>query len=86
MSGSFFIFTIFENIDEKVQLSYLNNKLNYSYMLILSLSHELFTPINHIVNSSGLLVRKINEALEANSLKAASDNMSKDYQIDVQSN
>lgn len=34
----------------------LNNKLAYSYMLICSLSHELYTPINHLLNSSDFLI------------------------------
>ena len=55
-NGSYFLFTIFENIDEKIALGDMHNKLNYSYMLICSLSHELFTPINHLLNGSQSLI------------------------------
>ena len=46
--GQFFLFTVFEDIGEKVMMGELNNKLNYSYMLICTLSHELYTPLNHL--------------------------------------
>lgn len=52
----FFLFTVFENIEEKILVGDLNNKLTYSYMLICSLSHELYTPINHLLNSSDILL------------------------------
>ena len=54
--GSFFLFSVFEDIEEKILIGDLNNKLAYSYMLICSLSHELYTPINHLLNSSEVLL------------------------------
>jgi len=50
-----YMFLVLENIEEKIKMGELNTKLNYSYMLICSLSHELFTPINHLVGSSEIL-------------------------------
>ena len=55
-NGKYFIFLIFEDIEEKIMLGDLNSKLNYSYMLICSLSHELYTPINHLINSTDYLL------------------------------
>ena len=52
----FFLFTVLENIEEKIMVGDLNNKLAYSYMLICSLSHELYTPINHLLNSGDTLL------------------------------
>lgn len=54
--GQYFIFLIFEDIEEKIMLGDLNSKLNSSYMLICSLSHELYTPINHVLNITDSLV------------------------------
>jgi CheY-like chemotaxis protein len=54
--GTFFLFSVFEDIEEKILVGDLNNKLAYSYMLICSLSHELYTPINHLLNSSDVLL------------------------------
>ena len=56
---SYFLLTTFENIDEKIALGDMHNKLNYSYMLICSLSHELFTPINHLLNCSQQLLDQL---------------------------
>jgi CheY-like chemotaxis protein len=43
---------VLENIEERVLFGELNTKVSYSSMLIHSLSHELFTPINHLVGSA----------------------------------
>lgn len=51
------MYCVLENIEEKIIMGELNNKLNYSYLLICSLSHELFTPINHLVGHAESLCR-----------------------------
>ena len=56
-NGRFFLYLDFESIEEKIKIGDLHNKLNYSYMLICSLSHELYTPINHLINSAEALSR-----------------------------
>ena len=49
--GKFYLYTIMENISESLSLMDLENKFNYTYLLICSLSHELLTPINNMKNS-----------------------------------
>lgn len=56
-NGRFFLFMSLENIYQRLQLGSLNSKLNFSYLLIGSLSHELFTPINHLVNASDSITK-----------------------------
>lgn len=56
-NGRFFLFMSLENIYQRLQLGSLNSKLNFSYLLIGSLSHELFTPINHLVNATDSIMR-----------------------------
>lgn len=46
------VLSTFEDIEEKFIVGDLNSKLNYSYMLLCTLSHELVTPINHLSNSA----------------------------------
>lgn len=55
--GRFFLFLDLESVEEKIMIGDLSNKLNYSYMLICSLSHELFTPLNHLINCTETLTR-----------------------------
>ncbi len=55
--GRFFLFLDLESVEEKIMIGDLSNKLNYSYMLICSLSHELFTPLNHLINCTESLSR-----------------------------
>ena len=57
--GSYYMFTIFQNVESQMAMMDLNNKLNYSYLLICSLSHELFTPLNHLSISSDLLTEML---------------------------
>src|SRR3990167_6056713 len=57
--GSYYMFTIFQNVESQMAMTDLNNKLNYSYLLICSLSHELFTPLNHLSISSDLLTEML---------------------------
>ena len=73
---SFFLFTVFEDIGEKVMIGELNNKVNYSYMLICTLSHELYTPLNHL--QSG-----IDNLLTTSSNPKLQDRPLKDFQEDI---
>ena len=52
----YYLLLIFENISDKVKLGEVNAKLNYSSMLIDSLSHELFTPLHQILTMTKQLV------------------------------
>jgi CheY-like chemotaxis protein/signal transduction histidine kinase len=70
--NSYFIFVIFENIEERLIMSDLSNKLNYSYMLIGSLSHELYTPIHQLIGSCESLLLICNKI----KVQEAQDNMS----------
>ena len=54
---TFYFYVVFENIDEKIALGQLNSKLNYSYMLFLTLSHELYTPISQALASSEKMIK-----------------------------
>jgi len=51
-SGTYVIFFVLENIEEKILLGEMNKKLNFSSLLICSLSHELQTPVHHLLSSS----------------------------------
>lgn len=53
---TYYLLLIFENISDKVKLGEVNAKLNYSSMLIDSLSHELFTPLHQILTMTKQLV------------------------------
>jgi len=57
----FFVFTVLDNIEEKIVLGDLNSKLNYSFNLIRSLSHELYTPIHHIIGGTDVLLELCNK-------------------------
>lgn len=56
VDNKYYLLLIFENIFDKVKLGEVNAKLNYSSMLIESLSHELFTPLHHTLMISKQLV------------------------------
>ena len=53
----FYLYTVFDNIAEKIAFSELDNKHTYTYLLICSLSHELLTPINNMKNSIETLLQ-----------------------------
>lgn len=57
----YYVFVMFENIADKANLLEMNSKLNYSMMLIQSLSHEMFTPLHHLLGISQRLHRKLCE-------------------------
>jgi CheY-like chemotaxis protein/signal transduction histidine kinase len=59
IKGKMHVFTVFENIEEKITMGYLNSKLNYSQMLICSMSHELYTPINQLVGATDRLLQMV---------------------------
>lgn len=61
----YYIFLMFENIEDKANLLEINSKLNYSMMLIQSLSHEMFTPLHHLLGISQRLYKKLSD--ESNS-------------------
>jgi CheY-like chemotaxis protein/signal transduction histidine kinase len=51
------VFTVIENIEERLAVANLNGKLNYSQMLICSMSHELYTPIYQLVGATDRLLQ-----------------------------
>ncbi len=59
VDDKYYMLLIFENISDKMKLSDTNSKLNYSYMLINSLSHELYTPLHQILMTSKEVVAYI---------------------------
>lgn len=67
-NGRYFLFMSLENILQRLQLGSLNSKLNFSYLLIGSLSHELFTPINHLVNATDSILKLIKQEKEISSV------------------
>ena len=62
-SGIYVVFLVLENIEEKMLLGELNKKLNFSSMLICSLSHELQTPMHHLLSSAESLSNYFQSAL-----------------------
>lgn len=55
LEEKYHILMILENISDKIKLGEASAKWNYSYMLIKSLSHELFTPLHQILAISNRL-------------------------------
>jgi hypothetical protein len=57
---------MFENIVDKVAHGELNSKLSYSILLLNSLSHEMLTPLHHLLGISGILLKQasINKSRE----------------------
>ena len=62
----YYIFVMFENIEDKANLLEINSKLNYSMMLIQSLSHEMFTPLHHLLGISKRLHKKLSDEASSN--------------------
>lgn len=56
VDNKYYMLLIFENINDKIKIDEANSKLNYSYNLINSLSHELYTPLHQILMISKELV------------------------------
>ena len=61
LEHKYHILLILENIFDKVKLGEASSKWNYSYMLIKSLSHELFTPLHQVLAVSNRLIGLIFE-------------------------
>ena len=61
LEDKYHILLILENIFDKVKLGEASSKWNYSYMLIKSLSHELFTPLHQVLAVSNRLIGLIFE-------------------------
>jgi len=59
LEEKYYLFLAFENIVDKVALGEINSKLNYSLLLLKSLSHELFTPVHQLLYLSEKYIRKI---------------------------
>ena len=57
--GQFYLYTVFDNIAEKIALGELDHKHTYTYLLIYSLSHELLTPINNMKSSIETLLQQL---------------------------
>lgn len=49
IEGNYFIILMINNISSLISLGNVNNSLNFSLMLINSLSHEMFTPLHQII-------------------------------------
>src|SRR3990167_2606781 len=49
VDSTFYLLMLVENISDKVELGELNSKLNYSHMLMKSLSNELKTPVHQVI-------------------------------------
>jgi signal transduction histidine kinase/CheY-like chemotaxis protein len=70
LEGRYYLICIFENIQEKNKLCSINAKLNYSFMLTNSLTHELFTPIHQILSYSDTLIAEMGQpAIDREKLK-----------------
>lgn len=52
------VYMIFENIVEKISHGELNSKLSYTILLLNSLSHEMLTPLHHLLGVSGILLKQ----------------------------
>ena len=66
----FFMIIVLENIELKLLLGNANSKLNFSKMLICSLSHELVTPVTHLITSTSCCltyIRKLYKRLKKHS-------------------
>lgn len=61
VDDKYYVFVLFENIEDKVSLLEIHSKLNYSMMLIQSLSHEMFTPLHHVLGISDRLYKKLSD-------------------------
>jgi K+-sensing histidine kinase KdpD len=75
-AGKNVIFFVLENIEEKMLLGEMNKKLNFSSMLICSLSHELQTPVHHLLSgaeSLGLYFESAAITPSSKTLKAKGD-------------
>lgn len=77
--GSFYLLINLENIMDKIRLGELNSKLNFSCLLLQSLSHELNTPLHQILGLSSLVSQKIGSAV--NSVTGIEDNIESIFQI-----
>lgn len=70
LDGKYYLIILFENIQEKMRLGHVNAKLNYSFMLTNSLTHELFTPIHQILSYSDTLIAEMGQpAIDREKLK-----------------
>ena len=56
--GAQSVYMMFENIVDKVAHGELNSKLSYSILLLNSLSHEMLTPLHHLLGISGILLKQ----------------------------
>lgn len=54
-ASSFFLFTVLEDVEEKLNMGNLSSKFNYNHLLVCSLSHELYTPMHHLINGTDSL-------------------------------
>lgn len=61
LEEKYYVFVLFENIEDKASLIEINSKLNYSMMLIQSLSHEMFTPLHHVLGISDRLYKRLSD-------------------------
>jgi signal transduction histidine kinase len=60
--GKYLLYLSFECVEDKLALGETNNKLNYSYLLLCSLSHELLTPLNQLMLISEQLTKKLDSS------------------------
>lgn len=72
VDGHPFLFTSFENIREKISLGEVNSKLKYSMLLINSFSHEMFTPLHHLIGMSERLLKRLSNDGSIRSIDRAS--------------
>ncbi len=77
--GNFYLLINLENIMDKIRLGELNSKLNFSCLLLQSLSHELNTPLHQILGLTSLVSQKIGSA--ANGITGIEDNIESIFQI-----
>lgn len=61
LEEKYHILLIMENILDKIKVGDATSKWNYSYMLIKTLSHELVTPLHHLLIYSNQMLLMINQ-------------------------
>ena len=54
-----YYFFSLEEISDKVYLGEANSKLKYSMLLLNTISHELFTPLHHIIGFTDRILKKV---------------------------
>lgn len=64
-NGKYYLLFAAESFSEKVKASHMNSKLTYSLMLINSLSHELFTPLHHLIGGADALSRQLDSVVSS---------------------